>query len=211
MNHEWIDVSVPLREGMPHWPGDAPFERKMTEEISRGDAANLSQISCSAHTGTHMDAPRHFIEGGRTIETMPLTATVGPARVIEIKDPEMIRISELEPYQVERGERILFKTANSGRVWQTDEFQEQYIYIPPDTAQYLAARGVQTVGVDYLSIGGFKSGGPETHRALLGAGVWVIEGLDLSKVEAGPYEMICLPLKIVGGDGALARAILKRS
>jgi arylformamidase len=195
---------------MAHWPGDLAYRRKLTDSIATGANANLSQFECSAHTGTHMDAPRHFIEGGATIDSMPIAATVGRARVIEIKDPEMIRKTEVEFYKPEKGERLLFKTRNSSHVWKTTEFQETFVYIPPDTAEYLAAAGVMTVGVDYLSVGGFKTGGVETHRALLGAGVWIIEGLNLEAVEPGEYQLVCLPLKLEGSDGAPARAILRR-
>jgi arylformamidase len=206
---EWIDISVPLRNGMAHWPGDLPFERSLTLSIGNGDACNLSQFSASAHIGTHMDAPRHFIDGAATIETLPLDAVIGPARVIGIRDEERIPVEELEPHRIVRGERLLFKTANSGRVWSTSEFQKKYVYIPGDTAQYLAARGVRTIGVDYLSVGAFAGDGPEVHRALLGAGIWIIEGLNLEFVEPGDYEMICLPLKMIGSDGSPARAVVR--
>ncbi len=212
MNHtsDWIDVSVPLRNGMVAWPGDAPFERTSTLEIANGDPCNLSQIASTAHIGTHMDAPRHFLPDGPGMETMPMEAAIGRCRVIEIHDPETIRISELEPHQLAKGERVLFKTANSLHCWNTDHFQKKFIYIPPDTAQYLAEHGVRTVGVDYLSVGGFESQGAETHRILLGAGIWIIEGLMLQHVQPGDYELVCLPLKIVGGDGAPARAVLRK-
>jgi arylformamidase len=141
---------------------------------------------------------------------MPIAATMGRARVIEIADPEVIRTSEVEPHHLAKGERILFKTKNSRDCWKTDQFQEKYVYIEPETAHYLAQRGIQTVGVDYLSVGGFESGGPETHRVLLGAGIWIIEGLDLEHVEPGEYELFCLPLKIIGSDGAPARAVLRK-
>ena len=144
------------------------------------------------------------------METMPIAASIGRARVIEIHDPEAIRASELEPHHLAKGERVLFKTLNSGRCWKTDHFQKKYIYIQPERAQYLADIGVQTVGVDYLSVGGFESGGPETHRILLQAGIWIIEGLNLEHVEPGDYELVCLPLKIIGGDGAPARAVLRK-
>lgn len=209
MTNEWIDVSIPLRNGMVHWPGDAPYERKLNMQISQGDVVNLSEIAGSAHTGTHMDAPLHFIANGSSIDMMPVSVTVGRARVIGINDPEMIRVSELLPHQIKKGERILFKTGNSGRLWKTDTFQENYIYIPPDTADYLAGIGIQLVGVDYLSVGGYHVGNPETHRSILGAGIWVIEGLNLEQVEPGEYELICLPLKLVGAEGAPARAVLR--
>lgn len=206
----WIDISTPLHNGMVVWPGDAPFERTSTLEIANGDECNLSQISSTAHIGTHIDAPRHYLEGAAGIETMPIAASIGRARVIEIHDPEAIRTSELEPHRLAKGERVLFKTRNSEHCWETDHFQKKYIYITPEAAHYLAERGVQTVGVDYLSVGGFESGGPETHRILLQAGIWIIEGLVLEHVEPGEYELVCLPLKIIGGDGAPARAVLRK-
>ncbi len=207
---DWIDISVPLHNGMVGWPGDAPFHRSNTLQIAHGGTCNLSQISGSAHTGTHMDAPRHYLEGGVGIETMPIVASVGRARVIQIQDPELIRIEELEPYHLGKGERVLFKTRNSATCWKTDQFQKNYVYIPPETAQYLVQRAIQTVGVDYLSVGGFETGGPETHRILLGSHVWIIEGLMMEHVEPGEYELLCLPLKIVGSDGAPARAVLRK-
>jgi arylformamidase len=208
--NEWIDISVPLRDGMVTWPGDAKFERTSTLEMAKGDPCNLSQISTTAHIGTHMDAPRHYLAGAAGMESMPIAASIGRARVIEIQDPEAIRTLELEPHHLARGERVLFKTRNSAQCWKTDHFQTKYIYIEPAAAQYLAQVGVQTVGVDYLSVGGFEHGGPETHRILLQSGVWIIEGLNLEHVEPGDYELVCLPLKIIGGDGAPARAVLRK-
>jgi arylformamidase len=208
--NNWIDISVPLRNGMVTWPGDANFERASTLEIAHGDPCNLSQISTTAHIGTHMDAPRHYLANGAGIETMPMAASIGRARVIEIRDPDVIRTSELEPHRLAKGERVLFKTWNSAHCWKTDHFQKKYVSIAPETARYLADCGIQTVGVDYLSVGGFESGGPETHRILLEAGIWIIEGLMLEHVEPGEYELICLPLKIIGSDGAPARAILRK-
>jgi arylformamidase len=207
---EWIDVSVPLRNGMVHWPGDLPFERLETLRIADGDVCNLSTIGASAHIGTHVDSPRHFIEGALSIEAMPIEAMMGPARVIGIRDSETIRPEELEPYRIARGERVLFRTVNSRRCWNTDVFQTDFVAISPEAASYLATRGVRTVGVDYLSVGPFEKGGPETHLALLGAGVWVIEGLNLEQVEPGDYELVCLPLRIVGSDGAPARALVRK-
>jgi arylformamidase len=140
---------------------------------------------------------------------MPLTATLGRARVIEIRDPESIKPDELRPYEIQRDERVLFKTRNSAKCWQTDDFVADFVYISQEAALYLAAQRVQTVGVDYLSVGGFFRDGVETHHALLEAGIWIIEGLNLSSVAPGIYELVCLPLKIEGGDGAPARAILR--
>jgi arylformamidase len=210
MMGDWIDISVPLHNGMVTWPGDASFERVSTLEIAKGDPCNLSQISTTAHIGTHMDAPRHYLAGAAGMETMPIEASIGRARVIEIHDPEMIRISELEPHRLSKGERVIFKTRNSTHAWKSDRFQESYVSIPPDSARYLAVHGVRTVGVDYLSVGPFGDGGPETHHILLEAGIWIIEGLQLEHVEPGEYELVCLPLKIIGSDGAPARAVLRR-
>jgi arylformamidase len=145
------------------------------------------------------------------METMPIEATIGPARVIAIQHPELIQVEELEPCHLKKGERVLFKTKNSEHHWETHTFQEKFVHIPEDTAHYLAKRGVQTVGVDYLSVGGYETDSAETHRALLAAGIWLIEGLNLEHVEPGAYELICLPLKIVGSDGAPARAVLRRT
>ncbi|HLZ58761.1 MAG TPA: cyclase family protein [Ktedonosporobacter sp.] len=206
---DWIDVSVPLRTGMAHWPDNPPVSIERTQAIEHGNHANVSQISLGAHTGTHMDAPIHFLQDGKGIDTMPLSATIGRARVIEIHDPESIKPEELRPHQIQRGERILFKTENSARCWQINDFVKDFVYISQEAARYLAELRVQTVGVDYLSVGGFFKDGVETHQALLGAGIWIIEGLNLSDVAPGVVELICLPLKIVGGDGAPSRAILR--
>ena|SRR5579864_4380368 len=209
MSREFIDISIPLRNGMVNWPGDAPFSRIETLEIANGDVCNLSQFASSVHIGTHMDAPRHFLADGHGIETMPIAATVGPARVIAIHDPELIRVAELEQHRLSRSERVLFKTRNSEHHWKTHTFQEKFVHIPQDTARYLAQCGVQTVGVDYLSVGGYETDSAETHQALLEAGIWIIEGLNLEHVEPGNYELICLPLKLSGSDGAPARAVLR--
>jgi arylformamidase len=205
----WIDVSVPLRSGMVHWPDNPPVSIERMLDIGRGDVANVSKLSMGAHIGTHMDAPLHFFRTGKGLDTMPLTATIGRARVIEIRDLESIKPEELGPYQIQHGERVLFKTRNSTRCWHTDDFVEDFVSISQEAAHYLAIQQVQTIGVDYLSVGGFFTDGVETHHALLGAGIWIIEGLNLSEVEAGIYELICLPLKIEGSDGAPSRAILR--
>lgn len=206
---EWIDVTVSLRNGMPHWPDDQPFVIKRDHDMNQGAENNLSQYTTSAHAGTHMDAPVHFIKGGQAIDEIPLEVTVGPARVLRIEDPESITVRELEPQNIRQGERILFRTRNSDRVWKTDRFQEHFVAIPGETARYLADRRPALIGVDYLSVGHYQEDGGETHRALLSAGIWIVEGLDLSRVEPGEYEMVCLPIKLQGSDGAPARAILR--
>jgi arylformamidase len=210
MANAWIDVSVALHSGMAHWPDNPPVQIARMLDMERGDICNVSTLAMGSHTGTHMDAPVHFVRGGKGIDDMPLEATIGPARVIEIHDPASIKPDELRSQAIRRGERLLFKTRNSARCWHTDDFIEDFVYISQEAARYLAALGVQTVGVDYLSVGGFTQDGPETHQALLEAGIWIIEGLNLSQVSAGVYDLICLPLKIVHSDGAPARAILRK-
>jgi len=205
----WIDISVPLRNAMVHWPSDPPVTIKRVKDIEHGDTDNLSMISMGAHSGTHIDAPLHFIHHGTGIDKMPLDTTVGRARVIEIQDTESIKAEELLHHRIRRSERILFKTGNSSRAWQTDTFIEDFVFISDEAARFLVERGVRVVGVDYLSVGGFKRGGSYVHETLLGRGVWIIEGLDLSRVSPGRYDLICLPLKLDQGDGAPARAILR--
>ena len=206
---EWRDISVPLRSGMPHWPDNPPVDIHRQLDIERGDVANVSTLAMGSHTGTHMDAPLHFIPDGAGLDEMPFEATIGRARVIEIRDEVAVRVEELEDRNLEQGERILFKTRNSRGAWDVDSFVEDFVYISHEAAGFLAARRVRTVGVDYLSVGGFRRDGRETHHALLGAGIWIIEGLDLSEVAPGNYEMICLPLRVLRSDGAPARAVLR--
>ncbi|HEX2729278.1 MAG TPA: cyclase family protein [Rubrobacteraceae bacterium] len=211
MRDGWIDVSVTLRSGMFHWPDNPPVRIERMLDIERVDVANVSKIAMGSHTGTHMDAPLHFIRDGKGLEEMPFGATMGGVRVIEIQDPESIKPDELRPHDIRKDERVLFKTRNSVRGWAADDaFDEDFVFISQEAARYLAEREVQTVGVDYLSVGGFHEDGKETHVALLGAGIWVIEGLDLSEIEPGEYEFVCLPIKVERSDGAPARAILRR-
>ena len=202
-------MTVALHSGLVTWPGDPRVDISRPVDMADGHDCNVSRLELGAHTGTHMDAPEHFIAGARTIDTMPIEATVGPARVIEIEDPRSIGAAELAKADLQRGERVLFKTSSSRRAWWDEPFDEDFVHIDASGAQALVDAGVRTVGIDYLSVGAYEGDGVQTHRILLGAGVWVIEGLDLSKVEAGPYELVCLPLKVLGGEGAPARAILR--
>ena len=147
---------------------------------------------------------------GKSIDKMPFDATVCPARVIEIRDRESIKAEELKQHRLKAGERVLFKTRNSRHSWKNDRFEENFVHISKGAAEFLAERKVRTVGIDYLSVGGYERDGVETHRILLGAEIWVIEGQNLAKVQAGQHDLICLPLKIVGAEGAPARAIVRR-
>jgi arylformamidase len=156
-----------------------------------------------------MDAPAHVIRRGATIDAMPLDAGMGTARVIGIRDPVSVTVRELRPHRIRRGERILFKTRNSLHSRSTGRFRKDFVYISAEAAGYLAERKVRLVGVDYLSVGGFKKDGVATHQALLGAGIWIVEGLNLSMLTPGPVDMICLPLRLLNADGAPARAIVR--
>jgi arylformamidase len=167
-------------------------------------------MSLGVHTGTHVDAPLHFVRGGSGVHQAPLDALIGPARVIEITDTRFVTTEELRRHDIQRGERILLKTLNSTRCWQTDDFVEDFVYVEQAAARYLAGLRIQTLGVDYLSVGGFARDGAETHHALLTANIWIIEGLNLSAISPGSYELICLPLKILDSDGAPARAVLRK-
>jgi arylformamidase len=209
----WIDITVPLKEGMAIWPGDVTIKIERRRSMDRGDAANNSAISLGVHTGTHMDAPKHFIKDGRSIDKLPLETSVGPARVIEIKDKISIKPEELKQHNIKKGERILFKTVNSPRCWQTDAFVNDFVFVTRDAAQFLVDAGVILVGVDYLSVGSpmdpDKAMRPDTHQILLGAGLYLIEGLNLTAVKAGDYNLICLPLKLMDAEGSPVRAILQ--
>lgn len=210
MPKKWIDVSVPVRTGMVHWPDNPGVRVERFFEIGKdGKPCNLSVVSMTVHTGTHMDSPLHFIKNGKTMDALPFDATVGPCRVIEVKDTESIKVEHLKGQRLKAGERILFKTRNSKRSWKTDKFDENFIYISKEAAAFLAKAKIRTVGVDYLSVGGYFKDGIETHLEILGAGIWIIEGLNLEKIKPGRYELMCLPVKMEGCDGAPARALLR--
>ena len=205
---QYIDISVPLTSGMLSWPGDPPVDICRVRDQNDGDSATVSRIDMGAHTGTHMDAPLHFISGAPGMDTMPITAGIGPCRVIELGDERVVSRASLEAHEPLAGERILLRTRNSDRRWWLYPFDEHFVYISAEAARYLATQQVMTVGVDYLSVGGFHRDGTATHQALLEANIWIIEGLDLTRVRAGRFMLHCLPLKIENGDGAPARAVL---
>jgi len=209
-NSGWMDISVTLRDGMMHWPGDPPVKITRVLDIGHGDSHNLSQLTMGSHSGTHLDAPLHFIQQALSVDRMPLDAVIGPARVLLIEDKESVKPQELGHYHIRRGERILFKTMNSSNVWRLPEFTKDFIFINKEAAEMLAELKPALVGIDYLSVGGYRRGGSEVHRALLGSGIWILEGLDLSLIEPGDYDLICLPLRIENGDGAPARAVLRK-
>jgi arylformamidase len=206
----WIDVSVPLSSGMAHWPGDPEPSFERISEISQGAAANVTMCRMTAHTGTHMDAPCHFLDGEGGIDRFPLALAVGPARVIEIPGAPVVGRAQLESKNIQPGERVLFKTRNSNRRWDNQDFDTGFVAFDASGARFLADRRVSLVGVDYLSIGLFQGDGVETHQILLKSGIWILEGLNLAAAPEGEYELICLPLRIAGCDGSPARAILRK-
>jgi arylformamidase len=210
VNEPWIDVSVPVRGGMVHWPGNPAVELVRTEDVEKGDPATVSRLSLGVHTGTHVDAPVHFIAGGKGIDAVALEDLIGPARVVTIRDPHSIGVSELRALEPRAGERLLFKTHNSARGWPAKAFLPDFVFLSLEGARFLVDCGVRSVGIDYLSIAGMEEGVP-THLALLREGVVIVEGLDLSGVEPGVYEMICLPLRLAGADGSPARVVLRKA
>ncbi len=206
---QWIDISRPIYSGMVHWPGDPEVKVERVAEIPRGDPCTVSLLSICAHAGTHVDAPLHYLAAGQGVDQVPIDAMVGPARVVEIADPDLITHEELARHCIVRGERILFKTSNSTRCWARGSFVEDFVHLSRKGARFLVDQGARTVGVDYLSVGGYRESGSEVHHILLEAGIWIIEGLDLTGVAPGEYELLCLPLKVADGDGAPARAVLR--
>lgn len=208
---EWIDITVAIRGGMTGWPGDPPVVVERFFELKKGNDFNATRLCLNTHTGTHMDAPLHFIDDGAGIDEIQLDTVIGPARVIEIENAESIGSEDLEPHDIKDGERILIKTPNSSVPWTEKPFMERYSHLSLTGAAYLAEKRIKLVGIDYLSIAGYApdAKAAETHRTLLGSDVLIIEGLDLSKVGTGTYELICLPLPIESGDGSPVRAVVK--
>jgi arylformamidase len=176
-----------------------------------GAKVTMSVLEIISHTGTHIDAPLHFIADGETISDMPLDATIGPARVIEIKDPESIKAKELKEHNIKKGERVLFKTRNSPEGYEGERFNEDYCYLDDDGADFLVEAGVRLVGIDFITIGTIKrmENIQKTHSALLGAGIYIMEDCALANVPPGEYEMLCLPLLVYKGDAAPCRAVLR--
>jgi arylformamidase len=207
------DISVPLRHEGLVYPGNPAISITAQQAISAGAGANVSRLDFGSHTGTHVDAPKHFFDDGAGVDTLPLDVLMGPARLLAFGEAvTSIGIAELEPHELDGVQRLLLRTRNSG--WLADgtsEFHRDYTYLAPDGAEYLVALGVKLVGVDYLSVEQFHSGHHRTHRTLLERGIVIVEGLMLGEVPAGEYEFRCLPLRITGLDGAPARAVLVSS
>jgi len=206
----WIDISVPLAPSTPIFEGDPTFHLEPAFTIDGGAVCNVSRIDMGVHTGTHLDAPLHFIDGGPASESIPLEAGIGPAFVVDATavDGGAITASDLAGLAIPADEtRLLFKTRNSA-LWAEPGFQASFVGLDPDAAEGLASRGLLLVGVDYLSVAPFGKG-PETHHPLLSNGIAVLEGIDLRDVDPGPVDLFCLPIRLIGSDGVPARALVR--
>lgn len=204
-----IDISVAISPSMHIYPGDPAVEVYPASAIAKGDSNNSSRLVMGSHTGTHIDAPRHFIEDRLTVDKLPMDVLVGKAYVAEILTTGQISVADLERAKIPQDtKRVIFKTVNSKLIWKAKEFQPDFISLSGEGAQWLVQRGVRLVGIDYLSVEKFKSPNHEVHHTLLDANVVILEGLNLTGVSPGEYTLCCLPLKISGGDGAPARAVL---
>jgi arylformamidase len=207
-----IDISVPISAATPVWEGDPPVVIHSLLSTDRGDMANVTRLELGAHTATHLDAPVHFVPGRKGVDQIPLETLIGPAFVAEFEAEQAISAADLEAAHIPPGTtRLLCKTSNS-RLWAEPErgFERDFVGINHEGASWLVERQFQLVGVDYLGVERIDSveQGAPVHHTLLGAELVIVEGLDLSQVEPGMYQLICLPLKIQNGDGAPCRAVL---
>jgi arylformamidase len=202
------DATLPIQEGMLTFPGDPPFHMKALYRQNKGDPFNLAKLSMSTHLGTHIDPPAHYIDGGKTVDELPLDSFVGPAVVLDLRGKPVLDRKTLSQAPIGRAKRVLFKTDNGPLLLKKD-FHEDYVHLARDGAEYLAKRGVLLVGIDYLSIERYMNPGAPVHRTLLNAGVVILEGVHLLSVPPGPYEVFCLPLPIRGADGAPCRVVLR--
>jgi arylformamidase len=206
---KFLDVSVSLAAGIPAYPGNPEFELQPVKRIAAGASSNVSKLIMGTHTGTHVDAPKHFFDDGAGVDALPLDLLIGRTRVVELTKRGGIGKDELAAAGLREDIRLLLKTSNSA-LWNGEAFHQDYTYLAEDGARYLVDQGVKVVGIDYLSVEQFKKPGAPAHKALLGNDVIIIEGLNLTEAEAGQYDMYCLPLRLANGDGAPARVVLKR-
>ena len=209
----WIDVTATLNAATtPVYEGDAPMKFDFLKDMRKGDGFTLSVYSLGAHSGTHIDAPMHFIRDGAAVDQVPVESLIGPARIIDISDAvQSIDAAELNRHQWRGVPRVLFRTRSSVRGWMTSStFHRDFAYIAPDAAQLLADAGVRLVGIDYISAEQFGAPAPRTHQILLGKGIPIVEGLALGGVAAGDYDVIVLPMKVAGHEGAPARAVIRK-
>ncbi|MEL7561935.1 cyclase family protein [Dehalogenimonas sp. 4OHTPN] len=205
----WIDASITLDEGTVVWPGDPGVEITPVRQIRDGAAYNLSSISMSLHTGTHLDAPRHYFELGLSVDRVPLDLLIGPVQVIELPGGEPVTLQTFMKCRIGTCKRLILKTNTAG-LPPAGKFNRDYRYITPEAGQYLVEKEIGLVGIDSPSIGPIEPDAYDVHHCLLDAGIWILEGLDLSMITPGMYDLICLPMKIRNGDGAPVRIVLRR-
>jgi arylformamidase len=222
--YHYFDITLPLNEmirvlpemklpdNLKRPPDNPPSSVYRLQDVNKGDQVTMARLELISHDGTHIDAPLHFIPGGSTIDKMPVETTNGPCRVIEIKDEKDITVAELEPYQIKAGERLLFKTRNSPHVYDVKQYVGPYVALTPESADYLVAKKIRLVGLDYLTVGHMEPMDAinKVHRAFLSNGIYILEAINLDGVPAGNYELMCLTLRIENGDAGPCRAILRK-
>ncbi len=205
-----FDITLSVSNALPVWPGDPAINFYRVADVHNGDVCTLSRLECGSHISTHLDAPVHFVKGGRTVDQLDLTVLMGPCIVAYVPEADVIDAALLDTLSIPAGTtRLLFRTRNS-EIWTGDDsstFHTDYVGIDPSGAEWIVGRGIQLVGIDYMSIAPF-SDTIAPHKILLGAGVIAIENLNLNGIEPGEYQLICLPLKLKDGDGAPVRALL---
>ncbi len=225
MASEWIDITLPLNDSLPilalppgadgSGDGTPPPNPRVYRffDVNKGDKVTMSKIEITSHDGTHIDAPLHFIPGGNTIDKMPVETGVGPARVIEIKDPLDITVKELEPYNIKEGERILFKTVNSSKVWSERTYTGQFCALSPEAARYLADKKIRLIGMDYMTIAHAEpmENINDVHKTFLSKGIFILEAVNLDGVTPGDYDMICLPVRLENGDAGPCRVVIRKA
>ena len=203
------DITVGISPDIPVWPGEPPVQLEQVKSIKQGEEANVSHLQSGVHVGTHIDAPLHFVDGGKSVDAIPLKSLIGRAYVVDLRKADVLDAATLDSANIPpRTRRLLFKTRNS-EYWAKGEtkFQRDFVAVDASGAEWLVKKGVKLVGVDYLSVAPFDDG-VATHQILLNAGMVVGEGLNLSRVSKGRYTLYCLPMKLMGSDGAPARAVL---
>ena len=207
---KWIDATLPIQANMISWPSDPSVKISAYKEIRTGGSSNVSLLSLGSHAGTHVDAPCHFLDNGRSVDQMPMDAMVGLARVIEIKHHSVIDVPELISKKIRPGQRIFLRTRNSKTRWWKKDFSKHFVFMTLAAAKYFVSKRVKLVGIDALSVGGYAHPDAKAvHKTLLNQGIWIVEGLDLTRVKPGVYDLLCLPLKIYQSDAAPARVLLR--
>ena len=202
------DVTRPLSPQSPVYPGDPVIEFTPIAQRAWGDAANVTRLTLTSHSGTHIDAPRHFFDASASVDQLDLHTLIGPARVLDIPCASHIGVEDLRGHDLQGVTRLLFKTPNAA-LWDRPGFQTAYHALTPEAAAWLVACGVRLVGVDYLSVDAYDAVDFPVHRCLLQAGVVIVEGLDLRAAPPGDYDLFALPLLLQDGDGAPARVLLR--